>query len=72
MAKLNLKIENMMCENCVANVTKALESVGGVSNVKVKIGSAKLEYDEAKTNEAAVVKAVVDAGYPAKVKKGLF
>ncbi|MCH3978700.1 MAG: heavy-metal-associated domain-containing protein [Candidatus Methanomethylophilus sp.] len=72
MAKLSLKIENMMCENCVANVTKALESVSGVSGVKVKIGSAKLEYDESKTDEAAIVKAVVDAGYPAKVKKGLF
>ncbi len=72
MAKLSLKIENMMCENCIANVTKALEGVGGVTDVKVKIGSAKLEYDEAKTDEAAIVKAVIDAGYPAKVKKGLF
>ncbi|MGI6008523.1 MAG: heavy-metal-associated domain-containing protein [Methanomethylophilus sp.] len=72
MAKLTLKIENMMCENCVANVTKALEGVDGVSGVKVKIGSAKLEYDESKTTPEKIVAAVVDAGYPAKAKKGLF
>ncbi len=32
-----LNVEGMMCEHCVAHVTKALEGVPGVSSVKVSL-----------------------------------
>lgn len=69
--KLTLKIDNMMCDNCVKTVTKALD-VDGVTDLNVKIGKATLKYDESKLTPEKLVAAVVDAGYPAKVKKGLF
>ncbi|AGI47319.1 Copper chaperone [Thermoplasmatales archaeon BRNA1] len=69
--KLKLKVDNMMCEVCVANVTKALD-IDGVSDLSVKIGSASLSYDEAKVSEEQLIRAVVDAGFPCRVKKGLF
>ena len=69
--KLKLKIENMMCEMCVTNVEKAL-SLDGVSDLSVKIGGATLTYDGSKVSEEQLLRAVIDAGYPAKVKKGLF
>ena len=31
-----------------------------------------MRYDESKTDEGRILAAVIDAGYPAKVKKGLF
>jgi len=72
MPKLVLRIDGMMCEVCVDNVRKALAAVPGVADVDVKIGKATLSYDGSVTDETAVVRAVVDAGFPAKVKKGLF
>ncbi len=71
MPKLTLKIENMMCENCVAKVTAALD-VDGVKDLKVREGRATLTYDPAVTSEEELVGRCVDAGYPAKAKKGLF
>ena len=70
MAKLKLKIDRMMCEVCVSNVTKALDRPG-VSDLKVEIGKASLSYDESQVSETELVKAVVDAGFPCTVKKGL-
>ncbi|MDD2626621.1 MAG: heavy metal-associated domain-containing protein [Candidatus Methanomethylophilus sp.] len=71
MPKLTLKIEKMMCESCVKNVEKAL-TVPGVTDLKVLIGKAVMQYDESKVAPETLLKAVIDAGYPAKIKKGLF
>ncbi len=70
--KLKLKVDKMMCEMCVQKVTKALDQPGIVSDLNVKIGKVSLVYDETKTTEADLIKAVVDAGFPCTVKKGLF
>ena len=63
-----LNVTGMMCQHCVAHVTKALEGVAGVSSVSVSLedGTATVEAAEDVTNEALVA-AVVDAGYEAKV-----
>ena len=71
MAKLKLKIDGMACAMCVAKVEEALKNKG-VSDLQVKIGSASCTYDESSVTEEQLVEAVVDAGFPAKVKKGLF
>lgn len=70
--KLTLKIDNMMCEKCVERVKNALGSVEGVTDLEVSKGKAVMRYDESKTDEERILAAVIDTGYPAKVKKGLF
>ena len=63
-----LNVTGMMCQHCVAHVTKALEGVAGVSSVSVSLedGTATVEAAEDVTDEALVA-AVVDAGYEAEV-----
>ena len=63
-----LNVTGMMCQHCVAHVTKALEGVAGVSSVSVSLedGTATVEAAEDVTDEALVA-AVVDAGYEAGV-----
>lgn len=71
MAKKTVKVEGMMCEGCVEKVDNALKAVPGVTSVDVNLkkGTATVEGD---ADDEALVKAVVDAGYRAKVKHGLF
>ena len=63
-----LSVEGMMCQHCVAHVKKALEGVAGVEEAVVDLDTnsavAKLSADVA---DQALVDAVVDAGYEAKV-----
>ena len=62
-----LKVEGMMCQHCVAHVTKALQGVDGVSEVvvelKKKTATITLEKDVA--NEVLTA-AIMDAGYEVK------
>ena len=60
---MELKIEGMMCQHCVMHVTKALEGVEGVSDVKVSLeeNNAKLNADISKLAELKA--AVEEAGY---------
>lgn len=71
MAKKTLKVEGMMCEGCVEKVDNALKAVPGVTSVDVNLkkGTAVVQGDAA---DDALVKAVVDAGYRASIKHGLF
>ena len=63
-----LSVEGMMCQHCVAHVKKALEGVEGVEEAVVDLDSnsatTKLSADVA---DQALVNAIVDAGYEAKV-----
>ena len=62
-----IKIEGMMCQHCVAHVTKALQEVDGVKEVvvelKKKTATITLEKDVA--NEVLTA-AITDAGYEVK------
>ena len=57
---------------CVANVTRALNRVEGVSSVDVNLprGRARIDYDPARTAPDAVAAALSAAGYPAHVEHG--
>ena len=65
--KKTLKIEGMMCNHCVAHVTKALSSVSGVTSVEVNLKkkTAVVETSEIIENDALVA-AVSEAGYEVK------
>lgn len=72
MTKTTLKIEGMMCEGCVKSVKESLEKTDKVrsAEVNLKKGTCTVEHDGA--TDDALIKAVVDAGFRATVKHGLF
>jgi copper chaperone CopZ len=45
------------------SVKKAVDAVQGINSSEVSVGSAKISYDDIKTDRDAFVKAVQDAGY---------
>jgi len=64
--KVHLKITGMTCEHCVMRVTKAAESIEGVSDVKVDLASGSLEASVDSPDAVEKIKAAVeDAGYEA-------
>lgn len=73
MTSKTLKIEGMKCEKCQAKVDTALKAVPGVTSVDVDLGKgrAKVEFD-GDVDDETLCMAVVDAGFKAKVKHGLF
>ena len=63
-----LDVEGMMCQHCVAHVKKALEGVAGVTAADVDLDEKRATVTlSADVDDAALVAAVVDAGYEAKV-----
>lgn len=65
--KKTLKIEGMMCNHCVAHVTKALQGVEGVESVEVRLESGEATVTLAKTvDDEALIAPVTEAGYEVK------
>lgn len=62
-----LKIEGMMCQHCVAHVTKALQGVANVAKVEVQLKkkTAVVELSGA-VEDTALIEAVTEAGYEVK------
>lgn len=60
-----LKIEGMMCQHCVAHVTKALEGVSGVEKVEVNLKK-KTAIVEGNAAKETLIAAVTEAGYEVK------
>ncbi|MDR3206372.1 MAG: heavy-metal-associated domain-containing protein [Candidatus Methanoplasma sp.] len=73
MAKVVLKVEGMACEVCAGSVADALSKVSGVADVSVdlKKGAVSVTHDGSVKDED-LVRTVVEAGFKAKVKRGLF
>lgn len=65
-----LNVEGMSCNHCTASVKKALEGLDGVKEADVSLEgkNARVELDKEVADEA-LVKAVEDAGYTAKIAK---
>lgn len=62
------KVKGMMCQNCVKHVTKALESVDGVTNVAVDLDAGSAVVDlSSDVADQALIDAVAEAGYEASV-----
>jgi len=58
-------VRGMTCSACVANVTKAVERLDGVStaNVNLMTNSMKVNFDENKINDEEIIRAVEKIGY---------
>jgi len=62
MKGLNLTITGMSCNHCVMAVKKELSKLP-LEKSEVAIGSAKIEYDESKTDLKKIVEAIEEAGF---------
>ncbi len=63
--KKTLKIKGMNCAACASHVESAIEGLGGVDSCEVNLrdGSATVRFDENKTGDEDIRRAVEDAGY---------
>ena len=67
MEQVRLNIQGMSCGHCVASVRRALGGLDGVTVEDVKVGSARVTYDPARSGPGAIAEAVRDEGYEAQV-----
>ena len=59
-----IKVEGMTCNHCVMAVTRALEGIDGVKNVKVNLKKGQATFDETTPVDMKTVKEKIeDAGY---------
>ncbi len=58
-----LTIEGMSCHHCVMAVQKELNKIPGIRIEDVKIGNARVEYDEHQVGFETFKRAVEQAGY---------
>jgi len=67
MASVHLTVTGMTCGHCQKKVQGALEGVDGVYSAYVDLagGSADVDFDESRTDAAALVAAVEAVGYGA-------
>ena len=56
-----IKVTGMRCGHCVGSVTKALEAIAGVSNVKVDLAKGEATYDEGTPVEPGKIKTAISA-----------
>lgn len=63
--KKEFKITGMRCNNCCANVERAIKAVEGVENAVVTLEPGKAEV-EGNFSEDAVIEAVEDLGFVAE------
>ena len=62
-----LKVEGMMCQHCVAHVTKALQGIEGVESVVVELKKKTAKVTLSKEiDNSILISAVTDAGYEVK------
>ncbi|MBF0328200.1 MAG: heavy-metal-associated domain-containing protein [Nitrospirae bacterium] len=66
MNEISLTIGGMSCGHCVMRVKKAIEGLSGVSSSDVNVGSATVQYDEAKISKEDIVSTIEKAGYTIK------
>jgi periplasmic mercuric ion binding protein len=61
-----LSVPTMDCATCPITIRMALLHISGVSKAKVSYDrrEARVTFDDAKTNVAALTKATADVGYP--------
>jgi copper chaperone len=62
----------MMCGGCVSKVQSALESLDGVDSVDVNLKKGTATVMHQGLSDESLIIAVVDVGFRASVKRGLF
>jgi len=65
LVKKSFTVTGMTCSACSSHVEKAVCTLDGAENVSVNLltNTLKLEYDENKLDDEAIIKAVINSGY---------
>ncbi len=65
MNEIVLSVTGMTCGGCVNSVQRVLAALPGVERVEVTLqpGQARVVFDASRVDRAALVQAVVDAGF---------
>ncbi len=59
-----VKVKGMSCQHCVMAVTKSLQKLEGVRNVRVDLERGEVRFDNPNgVEKAKIEKAVIDAGF---------
>lgn len=63
-----IAVQGMSCQGCVTNITQVLQGLAGVSRVEVSLepAEARVDYDGAQVDRAALCAAIEDAGFDAR------
>jgi copper chaperone CopZ len=64
---LKLSIGGMNCGACVRRISKTLDELDGIDTVEINLASksARIQFNSAQTDSAAIITAIVEAGYQA-------
>ncbi len=65
---MDLRVQGMSCQHCVARVKRALEALPGVSAVDVDLQRQTVHVEGAALDAAALIGAIEQAGYSASEK----
>lgn len=61
---VTIKIKGMSCNHCVMSVTRALNEISGIKNVKVDLDKGEASFDEVKPVSMDTVRERIEkAGY---------
>jgi copper chaperone len=65
MQTTEIRIEGMSCGGCVANITKKLQALAGVTSVEVMLspGLAKVSFDESAISQSEIENIIEEAGF---------
>lgn len=69
MPDATLIVQGMTCQHCVRAVTDAIRGVPGVTDVRVEVGRARVQW-AGNTSADDFARAVEAAGYPTTVADG--
>jgi Cu+-exporting ATPase len=64
---IRFPVRGMTCSSCVARISRHVRRLDGVAGVKVDLGgeTATVRRDPARVSDAALVRAIAEAGYEA-------
>ncbi|CAF0904440.1 unnamed protein product [Adineta steineri] len=63
-------VNGMTCQSCVKNIERNVGKIDGVKTVKVSLDEkeARVEFDNSKTSEQAVIDKIAGLGFQAQAK----
>jgi len=63
MTTQTFEIDGMTCGHCMQRVQDALRGIAGVTVEQVRVGAARVRYDETTLDPSVIAQAIEGAGY---------
>jgi len=65
MTHKNIIVEGMTCEHCVETVTKAVNSLDGISQVSIDLDKKQVtvDFDDSRTDMDAISSKIIEVGF---------